>query len=995
MLVGIAAAGRDKPTTARGNKGVRSLLISKTAQSFPAPTAASAAKKPKPLRRPRPGGTKRQRPGRRSRNFSEVEIAISENLALDDISALPRAPGSKLQVMKNSKNVRVQLPTGRVETLAGNGADIKTLRQFALIEASDNNEEAISLDTSRMALSHCAGSNNNYYPIPDANYPNLWAASTIPISCASSGDTITSIDVYYEIIHPWIGDLYVKLTDQDQTAEHLLWDFQGGGSEDIWETVTGISTFNGESVNQTWYLRAADNAYDDAGYIKYWWIKVYYGPDDPEDDPNVCDIEGYKFDDADGNGLWDQGEAGLADWMIFLDTNTNGQYDPGEPNTITDLQGHYEFLEIDPGTYTVAEVMQDGWTQTMPGENETYQIIAEPNQVYPDNNFGNTTQPLTVTLSGHVTMDDGTAIESWQLDLDLDGNIFTPEMSTTTDPLGYYQFDLEAPWTGTLLLQLPDRWYSHWATLRQNITTDITDNFVCHYQYDAGNGTAGDPYQIRTAEQLNMIGHMPSQWDNYFVLTSDINLDAATYSTAIIPSFSGQFDGAGFSVLNLQSHSGLFGDIKNAVIKNLGVENVEITGAGIAGALCNSNHGGTIENCFTTGNISGFYDVGGLCALVHAEYLGHPPFGQPLPPVNTPVIKNCYSTVNVTLNHPHSLPEFSTGSAGGLCAYAEGAELLNNYACGSVDATGTNTPFDFDIVIDNGGLVGNIKNCNVYNNYSSGYVVDGRAYSNPGGFCGAISDDQTIFAGNFWNNSVNPSLQGIGNAADTYGVIGESTANMQTETTFTDAGWDFTTPAWTIWEAMGYPRLAWENALSGDFALDHQWMYQNRPGQTASNLTATVSITDDPAGNNSYTYQWQIVLPSDVNIEPVTLSGGNDQSWTFAAPGCDEPTGISELGETFQVMVTITGNDYRNTGSAQLQFGIALLGDVNNDSLVDIADRGITNAFWRTGSAGPFTLRDCDVNCDGMIDVADRGITNAIWRGSLGSNSVASPCPLR
>jgi hypothetical protein len=94
-------------------------------------------------------------------------------------------------------------------------------------------------------------------------------------------------------------------------------------------------------------------------------------------------------------------------------------------------------------------------------------------------------------------------------------------------------------------------------------------------------------------------------------------------------------------------------------------------------------------------------------------------------------------------------------------------------------------------------------------------------------------------------------------------------------------------------------------------------------------------------------------------------------------------------------MVTITGNDYRNTGSAQLQFGIALLGDVNNDRLVDIADRGITNAFWRTGSAGPFTLRDCDVNCDGMIDIADRGITNAIWRGSLGSNSVASPCPLR
>jgi len=725
------------------------------------------------------------------------------------------------------------------------------------------------------------------------------------------------------------------------------------------------------------------------------YMKIYTAPPEPEEDPNVCDIEGYKFDDADGNGLWGPDEAGLADWMIFLDTNTNGQYDAGEPNAMTDLEGHYEFLEIDPGTYTVAEVMQTGWTQTLPGGDGTYQIIAEPNQVYLDNNFGNTTQPLTVTLSGHVTMDDGTAIEGWQLDLDLDGNIFTAEMSTTTDPLGYYQFDLEVPWTGTLLLQLPDRWYSHWATLRQNITTDIIDNFVCYYQYDAGDGTAGDPYQIRTAEQLNMIGHMPSQWDNYFVLTSDIDLAGTTYSNAIIPSFSGQFDGAGFSVLNLQSHSGLFGYIKNAVIKNLGVENVEITNASSVGAICTDNHGGTIENCFSTGNISGFHDIGGICAWVHKEYIDDPPIG-PLPPINTPVIKNCYSTVNVTVNLPNLIPFIYTHSAGGLCAYAEGAELFNNYACGSVDATGRYLS-DINFIIDNGGLVGHIENCNVYNNYSSGHVVDGRDYSNPGGFCGSVSGDSSTFAGNFWDNTVNPSLQGIGNAADPYGVIGESTANMQTETTFTDAGWDFSTPVWTIWEGVYYPRLAWENALSGDFGLDHQWMYQNVLSGTKSRLTADVLITDDPLANSSYTYEWEIILPGDVTTAPSTFSGGGsgDLSWTFAAPGCDEPGGISGLGETFQVKVTVTGNDHGNTGSAQLQFGIALLGDVNNDKLVDIADCSITNAFWRNGFAGPFTLRDCDVNCDDMIDIADRSITNAIWRGRLGSNSITNSCPLR
>jgi hypothetical protein len=33
---------------------------------------------------------------------------------------------------------------------------------------------------------------------------------------------------------------------------------------------------------------------------------------------------------------------------------------------------------------------------------------------------------------------------------------------------------------------------------------------------------------------------------------------------------------------------------------------------------------------------------------------------------------------------------------------------------------------------------------------------------------------------------------------------------MQTEITFSDAGWDFITPIWTICEGLEYPRLCWE-----------------------------------------------------------------------------------------------------------------------------------------------------------------------------------------
>jgi hypothetical protein len=188
-----------------------------------------------------------------------------------------------------------------------------------------------------------------------------------------------------------------------------------------------------------------------------------------------------------------------------------------------------------------------------------------------------------------------------------------------------------------------------------------------------------------------------------------------------------------------------------------------------------------------------------------------------------------------------------------------------------------------------------------------------------------------------------------------------------------------------------------EVGLYLDFGMDEFWMYQSLPGQSNSDLTAGVSITDDPMGNTTYSYAWEILLPGDVTLAPVTMDGGGagDAYWTFAARGCDEPGGLSDSGQTFTVRVTITGDDYGNTGQAEAEFGIALLGDVNNDGIVNVADRAIANAFGRFGSVGSYTLRDCDVNCDGIVNVADRAIANAVGRGLFGQDSVSEPCPMR
>jgi hypothetical protein len=185
--------------------------------------------------------------------------------------------------------------------------------------------------------------------------------------------------------------------------------------------------------------------------------------------------------------------------------------------------------------------------------------------------------------------------------------------------------------------------------------------------------------------------------------------------------------------------------------------------------------------------------------------------------------------------------------------------------------------------------------------------------------------------------------------------------------------------------------------LNIGLTIDNLWMYQNLPGNTASRLTATVSIVDDLLNNRTYTYRWEFVLPVDVNVAPAIIDGGsaNDAFCTFAALGCDQPKGLSNAGLPYKIRVIVTGNDYGNTATAEAEFGISLLGDINNDTVVDVADRSIVNAFCKFGVAGSYSLRDCDVNCDGVVDVADRSITNAICVGTLGRNFTAAPCRLR
>jgi len=140
--------------------------------------------------------------------------------------------------------------------------------------------------------------------------------------------------------------------------------------------------------------------------------------DNPEDgsaillgeSSNSSDIQQIVIKMSDNNSYADfainhlliEADSPLAGWSVYLDQNHNGLLDPGEPTTTTDANGNYSFTNLAPGTYTVAEVGQPGWTQTEP-VGGTYTVTVAAGQNVNGIDFGNTqlnpppSRPPTIT----------------------------------------------------------------------------------------------------------------------------------------------------------------------------------------------------------------------------------------------------------------------------------------------------------------------------------------------------------------------------------------------------------------------------------------------------------------------------------------------------------------------------------------------------------------------------------------------------------------------
>lgn len=243
-------------------------------------------------------------------------------------------------------------------------------------------------------------------------------------------------------------------------------------------------------------------------------------------------------------------------------------------------------------------------------------------------------------------------------------------------------------------------------TLTDGAESPAKDEFIW-----IGDGSEGNPYQVKNENQLRIISFYtnasaPSFQDKHYTINNSIEL---TSDWTPIKDFSGSFDGNGYviSELNIPQSTGkevagMFASLKSgAKVSNLGVmikdEVIADGGSAESGGIAGKcEAGASIENCFVAGG-----KITGLSAGCIAGS-------------NAGRITNCYATTEVA--------GAANASIGGICG-SNAETIQNSYAIGKIAET--------DASNKAGGIsgtnTGTIKNCLALNKEGiSGTTGQGR-----------------------------------------------------------------------------------------------------------------------------------------------------------------------------------------------------------------------------------------------------------------------------
>ncbi len=237
-----------------------------------------------------------------------------------------------------------------------------------------------------------------------------------------------------------------------------------------------------------------------------------------------------------------------------------------------------------------------------------------------------------------------------------------------------------------------------------------------------------------------------------------------------------------------------------AVVRNLRLENVDVSGKAFVGALAGTNSG-KISNVHVTGTVSGKQDVGGLVGfnygsgVITASSATASVEGRAVPGAGGRNVGGLTGLNQGTIRASHATGAVSglAHNTGGLVGYNDGGSIAAAYAAGPAHTRSWNA----------GGLVGRNRG-DIAVSYSIGYSWG--CDSSAGGLVGHHAGGAVT--GSYWDT------QTSGYAASPVGV-GKTTSELQTPDGYVGiyAGWNVDV------NGDGSPEDPWDFGTSGQYPV--------------------------------------------------------------------------------------------------------------------------------------------------------------------------------
>lgn len=391
--------------------------------------------------------------------------------------------------------------------------------------------------------------------------------------------------------------------------------------------------------------------------------------------------------------------------------------------------------------------------------------------------------------------------------------------------------------------------------------------------FEGGSGTSGDPYQIATCEQLQNIS---SDTSAYYELVQSVDCSATNPSVGgsmwgaegfePISSFSGRLDGHKYAIrdffINRSSNDqALFATSSTAaLIANLRMENVFVSGANNIGALGGRSFGAGVFNVSVRGDIRGTGRTGGIVGQFQDATVDQVAF------IGTVI----------------------------------GGSSNSNEIGGIVGRTSSNTNIGTAFVqgeIGGQGCIGGIlgDSSTVVSTFSEMYsaVVISGTGNGLGAIVGCVSASGDTFTNVYWDNEITAfDWRGSGSSGSPENVTGFNTADIQGESAETNlVGFDFA----EVWRTItipedDYPVFFWQ---AGDLEVVTGVVEDSFSGDpvVGANVTAvpddssfgTVSVLTNATGGYTITlpsvpeYTFTVTGTVTDNSDGFTFTGGDQK----------------------------------------------------------------------------------------------------------------------